>query len=127
MRRVRVIGLGVGLLVLSTLSACSDAYVGRSEEVTLVVHDQPPCNVGLVEDEASRHGRHWYSKASVRPQDHLPGEVPGTLTYTSEREAIFEGGGIRARFVGREPDQFVQLDCPVSSELWNPPGQGPAS
>ena len=104
------------------LTACSDdGYVGTSEEVTVVVGDQPPCNVQLADGDDARHGLDWYSKATVWPSRALAGEYRGTLTYESADEAVFRGGNVVARFEGKETDAFVTLECPVD-ERWNPEG-----
>ena len=86
----------------------------------MVVHESTPCNVELTNDGYERHGLDWYSKATVDTAEKLPGTYEGTLTYTADREAVFEAEGIIARFKGKESDEVVTLGCPSRSELWNP-------
>lgn len=121
---MRFVRRPAGLLLLAVLvtvvPACSDSYVGEAESAAVVIHESTPCNVALTKEGSERHGLDWYSKATVHASDKLPGTYEGTLTYTGDREAVFDSDGIIVRFEGKEPDALVSMECGIGSEVWNP-------
>lgn len=113
----------------------SDGPAGKVEQVTLLVGDNPPCNVELADPE--RHGRHWYSAATVSLADHPPGEINGELRYDNDKTAEFTSGDLVVWFgsyeyveIGPEPGargtKFPDLSCPVTGHpsQWRPPLEG---
>jgi hypothetical protein len=132
----------VAIAVVATSSACSivasdSGPSGTTEAATIVVRDDslPICNVELSEPE--RHGRFWYTKATVSPDEHPPGEVRGELRYETDETALFAGDGVEVWFgsyeyweISDEPGargpRFPTADCPITtrSGQWRPPPGG---
>lgn len=118
-------------------SGCSGP-AGSAEPARLVVSSGPGpaiCNVKLAEPD--RHGRVWYSKATVSPEEHPPGEILGELRYETDETAVFTGSGVEVWFgsyryvpISGEPGargtKYPTLGCPITGRPneWRPPTGG---
>lgn len=139
MARIVVVIAMVGSPSACSLVADDPGPAGTTERATVVVSDSslPICNVALVERDRERHGRIWYTAATVSPEEHPPGEVRGELRYETDETAVFTGDGVEVWFgsyehwdISDEPGargpRFPTGGCPITSRSnqWRPPPGG---